>query len=201
MSNLETFRGHLKDLAFLNLKISKNSKFVDDMKLSIPLGGLLRLHGGGDFYTPKYARDWWYILRDRPDVTAWAYTRSWAVKGFIRDLRRLNNLPNVEIMLSHDHQMPHPHDQGYDDFRTAYMAENNEEEDPLADVVFRLQHHRKTVKKTFGKSIVCPTENGEKDPGINCAVCRHCFINTNSSQPLTIDLAALAKLGKKHARH
>ena len=173
---------------------------ISDSAVSEHRVSLFPLLVEGDCGTPKYVRRGWYILRERPDVIARAYTRSWAAKGFIRDLRRLNNLPNVEIMLSYDHQMDNPRDLGIPVFRTAYMAENNEEEDPNADIVFRLQHHRKTVKTAFGDSPVCPTENGMKEPGMTCATCRHCFTNTDAVVPLTIDLAALAKMEKSYAR-
>ena len=202
MRRLEAFRGHLLVLANNNLKASKDKRFVADMTDTL-VPGLLRLHTGGDFYSPEYTRKWYKILKTRSDIISWAYTRSWRVKGFIGELRKLNNLPNVEILLSFDPEMTHPKFHGITDFRTAYLPleENSmfEPKDPDADLVLRLHKYRKKVKLMFGNSPVCPTENGLSQNNLmkkpTCSVCRYCFQGCDDAFP-GLDLRQLAEKWK-----
>ena len=67
---------------------------------------LLRIHVSGDFDTPEYIRAWIARLRERPDVTAWAYTRSWRCHSLLEFLEELRALPNVQLFASMDASTP-----------------------------------------------------------------------------------------------
>lgn len=200
MRNLEAVRHHLRDLAWMNLRASNDPRFIEDMVTSL-LPGMLRLHVGGDFYSPAYVKKWWKILNEREDITAWAYTRSWAARTrsmrrrFKRWLTRLDDLPNVQILCSFDEDMDHPHNRGYGDFRTAFMSVHDETIDIEADVVFRVGQ-RRAVKVDFDGSPVCPTENGLAKNGLmakpTCGSCRWCFQDCVGI-PAPMDLKQIAR--------
>ncbi len=63
---------------------------------------LLRIHVSGDFDTVAYIDAWIARLKARPDVTAWAYTRSWRVPALLTHLEILRALPNVQLFASMD---------------------------------------------------------------------------------------------------
>lgn len=63
---------------------------------------LLRIHISGDFDTIAYVHAWTAQLRARPDVTAWAYTRSWRVPELLPALEALRALPNMQLFASMD---------------------------------------------------------------------------------------------------
>lgn len=66
---------------------------------------LLRLHVSGDFDTAPYVHAWRRALAARPDVHAWAYTRSWRVARLRKALEQLRALPNVQLFASWDASM------------------------------------------------------------------------------------------------
>jgi hypothetical protein len=64
-----------------------------------------RLHDSGDFFLPLYVEAWREIALALPEVSFWAPTRSWAIRGACRpdsdvllvSLRRFAFLPNVTV--------------------------------------------------------------------------------------------------------
>lgn len=62
----------------------------------------LRIHVSGDFDTVAYIESWTAALAERPDVTAWAYTRSWRVEALVDALEALRALPNMQLFASLD---------------------------------------------------------------------------------------------------
>ena len=63
---------------------------------------ILRIHVSGDFDSVAYINNWIARLKERPDVTVWAYTRSWRVVGLLPALETLRVLPNVQLFASMD---------------------------------------------------------------------------------------------------
>ena len=63
---------------------------------------LLRIHSSGDFYSAAYVRAWSEIMAEVPEVTAWAYTRSWRLPEILDELRTLGRLANVRLWFSAD---------------------------------------------------------------------------------------------------
>ncbi len=79
-----------------------------------PLGSLpsdaqyVRIHVGGDLYSPEYIKAWMAICKARPDVRFWAYTRSWTVGWLCQKLEPLRRLSNMQLFASVDETMPMP---------------------------------------------------------------------------------------------
>lgn len=63
---------------------------------------VLRIHISGDFDSVSYIQQWIARLRERPDVTCWAYTRSWRVRDLLPHLVELRALPNMQLFASMD---------------------------------------------------------------------------------------------------
>lgn len=69
-----------------SLVLSKSPEFVAQITHEIQklqkLHGTqfaIRIHASGDFYSPKYIRDWTIIIRLFPDISFYAYTKSIAL--------------------------------------------------------------------------------------------------------------------------
>lgn len=63
---------------------------------------LIRLHISGDFDSVAYIDRWREILEQRPQLTVWAYTKSWRVPELRPALERLRSLPNMQMFASMD---------------------------------------------------------------------------------------------------
>lgn len=63
---------------------------------------ILRIHVSGDFDSLDYIASWYRRLKERPDVTAWCYTRSWRVPALLTALEHLRRLPNLQLFASMD---------------------------------------------------------------------------------------------------
>lgn len=68
----------------------------------------VRLHSSGDFFSKEYIDFWKDIIRRNPDISFWAYTRSWVVERLVEDIKELDKLDNVKLMLSWDKTMTQP---------------------------------------------------------------------------------------------
>lgn len=110
---------------------------------------LLRLHISGDFDTVPYIMNWYLRLVGRPDVTCWAYTRSWRVPSLLPALETLRSLPNMQLFASMDKSIPEAPPAGW---RVSWI-----EGDERADAAV---------------SYLCPEQSGNK---VNCQNCRYCF--------------------------
>lgn len=61
---------------------------------------VFRIHHDGDFFSRTYARAWAKVIRNNPDVTFWAYTRSFTPGINVVDI--LADIPNLTLYLSVD---------------------------------------------------------------------------------------------------
>ena len=59
-----------------------------------------RIHWDGDFYSVAYAKAWAQVIRANPDITFWAYTRSFV--GRVNVVPVLAGIPNLALYLSAD---------------------------------------------------------------------------------------------------
>lgn len=82
---------------------------------------LLRIHVSGDFDTVAYIDAWTAALAARPDVTAWAYTRSWRMPELLPALEQLRALPNVQLFASADATIAESPPAGW---RVAFIADD-----------------------------------------------------------------------------
>lgn len=160
---------------------------------------LLRIHVSGDFDTWPYIQAWVRRLAERPDVRAWAYTRSWRVADLLPDLEILRGLPNVQLFASMD---PTTRDLPPIGWRRAWIDRTWDKaiergvERPLetrlmgglfgrptltsAQSAFEggiLGTHCDSADNTLviadgTPSYVCPEETGRKP---DCQSCRYCF--------------------------
>lgn len=84
MRNMEHNRAHKKALRMLLNIIPKNAK-------------IFRIHESSDFYNQWYVNIWTAVIRSRPDVKFWAYTRS-----FHLNYQKMVRLPNFALWASTD---------------------------------------------------------------------------------------------------
>lgn len=131
---------------------------------------LLRIHVSGDFDTIAYITNWYYRLKDRPDVHTWAYTRSWRVPELVPYLAELKSLPNVQLFASMD--------SSHDDVPPAGWRRAWLDGDPRAGEPQQVRAHMDDPiahnLTTFdgGRTYVCPEET-KRVP--NCQECKYCF--------------------------
>lgn len=135
---------------------------------------LLRLHISGDFDTNAYIDNWVDRIKERPDVTVWAYTRSWRVPSLLEALERLRALPNVQLFASMDVSTKELPPQGW---RRAWI-----DGDERAGSVLKILSHTEdaenipdwmVVKSKDGiKTLICPEETKAVE---NCSACKFCF--------------------------
>ena len=109
-ARFERLRGNCRRAYVRNLALSlEPERFVAEMLESLPEDApLVRIHVGGDFYSPEYAQSWLEVCQERPQTRFWAYTHSWAVATLRPALEQLRSLSNVELLASLDPQMPPP---------------------------------------------------------------------------------------------
>jgi hypothetical protein len=136
---------------------------------------VLRIHVSGDFDSIEYIQNWVMRLQARPDVTAWAYTRSWRVPSLLLYLEMLRALPNVQLFASMDqsHTDVPPHG-----WRRAWIDGDKRAGDPFTDIMAHddaaaLMHSARNQRTFDGApSLVCPEETKHK---ANCLECGYCF--------------------------
>jgi Gene product 88 len=68
----------------------------------------VRIHSSGDFYSEQYIAFWRRIIEALPDVSFWAYTRSWVRQDLRLALEQLRMAKNMQLFASVDHTMPAP---------------------------------------------------------------------------------------------
>lgn len=131
---------------------------------------ILRLHISGDFDSVDYINNWRARLLERPDVTAWAYTRSWRVPALLPALEELRALPNMQLFASMDKSHADVPPTGW---RRAWI-----DGDPRAGEPINVRAHmddsvpRNLVTFDNGRTFVCPEETKHK---ANCLECGYCF--------------------------
>jgi len=136
---------------------------------------LLRVHVAGDFYNAGYIRKWIRIAESCPESEFFAYTHSWHIEELQDPLKRLAELPNLQLWWScdKDTHVEHGEPHRLDGVKVAYLQSEPGEPIPeYTDLVFRVK--RKTVEKYVDGRLVCPAEQGIK-PKPSCEKCRLCF--------------------------
>lgn len=130
---------------------------------------VLRLHVSGDFDTIRYIRNWIIRLRERPDVTCWAYTRSWRVKELLPWLETMRELPNVQLFASMDGSHLDEPPAGW---RRAWLDGDQRAGVPV-DVTAHNEVGQQRLSTTYDEvsSYVCPEETGHKKDCLDCGYC------------------------------
>lgn len=166
---------------------TKQSDFADKMideirQLNLVL---LRIHVAGDFYDAPYVRKWIEIVESCPEVTFYAYTRSWRVQKMQLALKHMALLPNFQLWWSADSDTHALNGRPpvVEGVKIAYMQSEHGEEIPsYTDLIFRVKRKDLVVKYLEGH-LVCPAEQGiyPKPP---CEKCRLCFNGRDIPQKL-----------------
>jgi hypothetical protein len=141
---------------------------------------IVRIHTSGDFYDAEYIHKWIEIVEQCPNITFFAYTRSWRIFELLLPLRDLAKPANMHLWWSADKEsdaidgIPPL----YPAVRIAYMSQDYDEITPdYADLVFRTK--RKRVQKympAYVDKLVCPAENGTKPKvKMTCSACNLCY--------------------------
>lgn len=160
-----------------NLDFSQTEDFVPwaIATLRVRSVRVMRIHVAGDFFDDAYVRRWTAIVKACPDVTFYAYTRSWRLGEMFPELIRLGQLPNMHLWWSMDRSTGRP--PLIRGIRCAYMAINDADAATApddVDLVFR--DDDKTVMKKANGVQVCPPENGvATSPAITCSRCGICW--------------------------
>jgi hypothetical protein len=157
---------------------------------TIPADCQFRIHVSGDFFHVDYIRKWIEICKRRPDVTFYAYTRSWRDLDLYLNILALHALDNVNVNLSVDDETGAPQTICQQRFRWCYLTKTDNVPDWIRenDIVFRSNHigHKKRRKNAIAKGEtppplvkrlggqVCPLEQGQDIPKFSCAKCRLC---------------------------
>ena len=136
---------------------------------------LLRIHVGGDFDTVEYICNWIARLTERPDVTCWAYTRSWRVPTLLAALERLRALPNIQLFASMDKSHADEPPVGW---RRAWIDGDSRAGKPLqihahTELAQAFIDDFECLQTADGvKSLICPEETNAVT---NCEECGFCF--------------------------
>ena len=182
-----------------NLELANSDDFVMRMVRDIPPRCEFRIHVSGDFYSAEYIRRWCEIVRRRPDVTFYTYTRSWQIDGLDGLLLALQVYVNVNVNLSVDDETGAPKLEWHQDCRWCYLTHDDNAPNWLrkGDIAFRSNatgkkgNHKWKRKDAIekgndpdlvaplvhklGKATVCPFERGTDMPkNFSCAKCHLC---------------------------
>jgi len=106
----EQLRPNCQRAYIRNLALSlEPDRFVAHVLESLPENApLVRIHVGGDYYSPEYCASWFRVCEARPATLFWAYTRSWLSAVLLPRLEQLQALPNLMLFASTDPDMPLP---------------------------------------------------------------------------------------------
>ena len=193
-----------------NMDFTDSPQFVRYMIQNIPHGCEFRIHVSGDFFSVEYIEKWKAIAKARPDVTFYAYTRSWRIEELWFAIMELNALSNVNVNLSVDMETGMPEAPYADDYRWCYLSSDDSAPEWMRreDIVFRTNHNarqgnhqwkRKKAEKNgqdpdivapllhrIAGATVCPFERGKDMPAsFSCSRCGLC-IKKPQTQEVTV---------------
>jgi hypothetical protein len=157
------------------LSQAKKAGFVDAMSSEIYRRGVLivRVHIGGDFFSPRYVQKWIEIAARHPAVRFFAYSRSWRTEAIRPLLYAWGSLPNVRLWLSADRDSGIPRDVP-EGIRVAWL-QVDEAPPQGGNLVFQVRRLRRMALPMFVP--VCEQETpAGKAAGANCSSCRVCWV-------------------------
>jgi hypothetical protein len=129
----------------------------------------LRIHVSGDFDSIDYIDNWRAQLLLRPDIIAWAYTRSWRVPHLLPALEALRALPNLQLFASMDPSTTERPPVGW---RRAWIHRAVARDWPT-EVRLSPWTGGELMRADDGvPALVCPEELGTKP---NCVSCNYCL--------------------------
>jgi hypothetical protein len=160
-----------------NLARSRRPDFVRRIRafLVAHAVAVVRVHTGGEFYSPEYACKWLRIMRRSPRVRFYFYTRSWRIPRIRTVLERMAALPNCVAWYSCDGGTGVPAAVP-PRVRLAWLATADDDLPPAPlDLVFRVRRLRRQPVDRGG-SPVCPAEDGvRRTRPVTCERCGYCW--------------------------
>lgn len=144
-----------------------------DKKSDTPMKRVFRIHWDGDFYSVSYARAWATTIKANPDISFWAYTRSF--KGNTNVVPILSGIENLSLYLSVDKENLK--------FSKAILAKHPDVKVALLDDTFESGLHK--FKTNYNRGAPkCPEQTGryslvEGKEGA-CVACNMCIKGTNN---------------------
>ena len=160
-----------------NLILARRRDFVRRVRAFLVAHAIrvVRVHVGGDFYSARYARKWFRVMRLAPDVRFYFYTRSWQVAAIRAVLDRMAALPNCAAWFSADCDTGVPANMP-PRVRVAWlMTDPTDVPPPGTDLVFRVRRLRRRPEPAPGPR-VCPAEDGVvRTTPVTCERCGVCW--------------------------
>jgi hypothetical protein len=136
---------------------------------------VVRVHTGGDFYSPEYARKWLEVMRRSPRVRFFFYTRSWRVSAIRTVIDQMAELDNCRVWFSADRDTGVP-PAVPPRVRVAWLMTGPTDLPPAGtDLVFRVRRLRQHPAP-FPAPRVCPAEDGRpRATPVTCERCGLCW--------------------------
>lgn len=124
---------------------------------------MFRIHWDGDFYSRAYAQAWRDVILAHPEVTFWAYTRTWDACRVLGKERP----SNLNLYVSEDA-----------DNQTMARAMARTYGLPVASLAMTKADAVATKRAATARTYLCPATTGalkgDGDKGSACAQCRVC---------------------------
>lgn len=94
---------NVKNRRLLNLKLTTQPQFVDEMVMSVQSNGCkyFRFFDSGDIYSKELANKIYSICKRTPKVKYWIASKTLGLKEYTSQLRKLQSLPNVSVRVSY----------------------------------------------------------------------------------------------------
>ena len=109
-ASLEALRPAMRSRYERNLGLSRRPDFARLVLAFLVLHDVrvVRIHTGGDFFSPAYVRKWLTVMRKAPAVRFYFYTRSWRVPAILNVLEEMALLLNVRVWFASRAGFPCP---------------------------------------------------------------------------------------------
>ena len=154
---------------------------------------VVRLHVGGDFFSPAYAKKWLRVMRHSPRVRFYFYTRAWRDQAMRGILERMAVLPNCRAWYSCDREtgVPSAVPPGV---RLAWLSVAPDDMPPAsASLVCRIRGLRRHEATHLEGVRVCPAEDGTPRAGpVTCERCQSCWQPLPAAGPMRMSLPLLS---------
>lgn len=127
---------------------------------------IVRIHVSGDFDSVDYIESWIELVRERPEVRFFGYTRSWALQDLYGSLIELRDEPNVQLFASvdEDHDPEDIAEMANEGWRLSWMG---------TDMVPSWNDRRTFETPADSRAIICLEATGQQD---NCQECGYCIV-------------------------
>ena len=198
-ARFETYRRAARAKFVRNLAATRRPDFARRIRGLIVACEIkvVRIHTGGDFHSPAYARQWLRVCRGLPRTRFYFYSRSWRDAAIRVALEEMAALPNVRAWYSCDRETGLPNDLP-PGVRIAWLQTDADDIPPTsAGIVFRVRALRPRPQAEINGARVCPSEDGiPRDAALACDRCGHCWKPLPATEPSRVpSLPLLAPAG------